>query len=182
MLQQLTRRLFANKFLLTAVSISAAVFFLVLLFSSRQQSTPDIPPNNSQSESTNPFSEFTNFTEEKTTNAAKYRTLVSDRFPIYLKDFNTSVDITTTINIYFLKDDDPSVMRLEIYGLSYMNKDELDPNKNPNITAFKESFAKALALIRDAGVDPKQLIFIYGDRAEVRVSANYWVDKLGLLR
>lgn len=182
MLQQLTQRLFANKFLLTAVSISAVVFFFVLTLSSRRSSTPSPTQDSTISKSTNPFYEFTNLTEEKAKKAANYRTLVSDRFPIYLKGFSTSVGITTTINIYFLKDDDPSMMRLEIYGLSYMNKDELDPNNNPNIVAYKESFTKALSLIRDTGVDPKQLNIIYGDRPEIQETANYWVDKLGLLR
>lgn len=183
MLKQLTQRLFANKFLLTAVSISTTILFFILIISSRHSTpTPTTPPDSIQSKSTSPFSEFTNLTEEKVKNATNYRNLVSDRFPMYLKDFKTSVGITTTINIHYLKDDDPSLMRLEIYGLSYINKDELDEKKNPNVTAFKESFIKALSLIREAGVDPNQLIFIYGDRADVRATATHWVEQLMLLK
>lgn len=170
-----------KKFFIIALSISIFILILVLILSPKRTSTT-ITPQDTPHSSTNPFAEFTNLTEEKVKNAANYRSLVSDRFPIYLNDFKSSVGITTTINIHYLKDDDPSLMRLEIYGLSYINKDELDEKKNPNVTAFKESFIKALSLIREAGVDPNQLIFIYGDRADVRATATHWVEQLMLLK
>lgn len=181
MINQLAQRLFANKFLLTAVSISAIIFFLILLFSSRQRATPDTIPSSSQSESTNPFSGFTNLNEEKITNATNYRMLIQERLPIRMRNLQTSVGIETSIDIT-LHPTEPSLTRLDITGLSYLNKDELDPSKNPNLQAFQESYLRALTLLREAGIEPKQLLFSYGEADYVRVTANYWVDKLGLLR
>jgi len=182
MINQLTQRLFANKFLLTAVSISAAILFFVLIISSRHSTpTPTTPPDSTQSESTSPFSEFTNLTEEKVNNAVSYRKLIADRLPIYLADFKTKSGIETTIAIS-IHPTEPSLTRLDITGLSYLNKDELDPIKNPNVLAFQESFQKALSLLRESGVEPKQLLLSYGEADYVRATATYWVDKLGLLR
>lgn len=71
---------------------------------------------------------------------------------------------------------------MEIYGLSYVNKDELDENKNPNVTAFKESYLKAIELLEGQNIDPKKLIFYYGSQDYVRETARTWVDKLKLLQ
>lgn len=180
MLKNLTRRLFANKFLLTAISISAVVFFLVLILSSRSTSSPTTIPESTQSESTSTFSEFTNLTEEKVNQAISYRKLVEDRLPIRMRNFKTSVGIETSIDIT-IHPTESSLTRLDITGLSYLNKDELDPKKNPNIQAFKETFSKSLQLLREAGIEPKQLLFSYGEADYVRVTANYWVEQLKLL-
>lgn len=181
MFEQLLKRLFLNKFLLISTTISLAILVIILLLSNKNPNTLSNAPEPLPS-SNSPLSGFTNLTEEKVNNASKYRSLVQDRFPIYIKEYKTSVDITTSIHIYYLSDDDPSIMRLEIYGISYLNKNELDPKKNPNIQAFQESFQQALKLITEVGVDPQQFIFLYGDKDYVHNTATYWVDKLGLLR
>ncbi|GAB4026355.1 MAG: hypothetical protein Fur0011_1760 [Candidatus Microgenomates bacterium] len=179
MLQQLTKRLFANKFLLTAVSVSSVVFFIILILTSRK-TTPTTIPESTQSGTTNPFSEFTNLTEEKVNNAINYRKLIEDRLPIRMRNFKTTVDIETSIDIT-IHPSEPSLIRLDITGLSYLNKDELDPQKNPNIQAFQETFSKALQLLRESGIEPKQLLFSYGEADYVRVTATYWIEKLKLL-
>lgn len=181
MLQQLTKRLFTNKFLLTAVSISIIILFLVLIFSSRTPNPTPVSTPQEQSSNNNPFSDFTNLTEEKVNNAISYRTLIADRLPIRMRNFKTSVGIDTSIDIT-LHPTEPSLTRLDITGLSYLNKDELDPIKNPNISAFEESYRRALLLLREAGIEPKQLLFSYGEADYVRSAATLWVDKLGLLR
>ncbi len=181
MLKNLTRRLFANKFLLTAISISAVVFFFVLILSSRRSTpSPTNIPDSTQSEASSPFSEFTNLTEEKVNQAISYRTLIADHLPIRMRNFKTSVGIETSIDIT-IHPTESSLTRLDITGLSYLNKDELDPKKNPNIQAFKETFSKSLQLLREAGIEPKQLLFSYGEADYVRVTANYWVEQLKLL-
>lgn len=181
MLQQLAQRLFANKFLLTAVSISAVVFFIILILSSRNTTSSTTIPESTQSGTTNPFSEFTNLTEEKVNNAISYRKLIEDRLPIRMRKFKTTAGIETSIDIT-IHSTEPSLTRLDITGLSYLNKDELDPKMNPNIQAFKETYTKALQLLRESGIEPKQLLFSYGEADYVRVTATEWVDKLGLLR
>lgn len=180
MLEQLTQRLFANKFLLTAVSISAVIFFIILILSSRRTTSPTTIPESTKSGTTNPFSEFTNLTEEKVNNAISYRKLIEDRLPIRMRNFETSVGIKTSIDIT-IHPEEPSLTRLDITGLSYLNKDELDPIKNPNIQAFKETFSKSLQLLREAGIEPKQLLLSYGEADYVRATASYWVEKLKLL-
>lgn len=181
MLKSLTSRLFANKFLLTAVSISAVVFFFVLILSSRRTTTPTTIPESTQSVSTNPFAEFTDLTEEKVKNATNYRALVAERLPIRMANLKTTTGIETSIDIS-IHPTEPSLTRLDITGLSYLNKTELDPKKNPNIQAFKETYTKAIQLLRESGIEPKQLLFSYGEADYVRTTATEWVDKLGLLR
>lgn len=183
MLKTLTERLFANKFLLTATTITLVVLFFAVIVTSLSRdkaSTENVSLPTRESE-TSPFSEFTNLTEEKVNNAISYRKLIEDRLPIYLSGFKTKSKIETTISIS-IHPTEPSLTRLDISGISYLNKDELDPVKNPNISAFQESFARALALLREAGIEPRQLIFSYGEADYVRNTATIWVDKLGLLR
>lgn len=180
MFSQLTKRLFANKFLLTATTISATILFFILIISSNKP-TPAPTSETTQPTAANSFSEFTNLTEERVNNAINYRQLIEDRLPIRMRDYETSVGIITSIDIT-PHPTEPSLTRLDITGLSYLNKDELDPTKNSNITAFRETFTKALQLLSEAGIEPKQLLFSYGEADYVRATANEWVDKLGLLR
>lgn len=179
MLQQLTRRLFANKFLLTAVSISAVILFIILIVSSRRSSPTTTLDLNSEDPVSNPFAEFTNLTEEKVNNAISYRKIIQDRLPIRMRDFKTSVGINLSIDIT-IHPSESSLTRLDITGLSYLNKDATDPKVNPNIQAFKEGYVKALQLLRESGIEPKQLLFSYGEADYVRVTANYWVEELKL--
>lgn len=180
MLKTLAERLFANKFLLTAFSISTVIFFLVLIVSSRNHPPSSPPPSSSQSSATNPFAEFTNLTEEKVNQAISYRELIADRLPIRMRNIETTPGIETSIDIS-LHPTEPSLTRLDITGLSYLNKDELDPKKNPNVQAFQETYLRALQLLRESGIEPNQLLFSYGEADYVRVTANYWVEKLILL-
>lgn len=104
---------------------------------------------------------------------------IEKKLPLYLESFETSVGITTSINLYRLDDDEAEVVRLEIYGLSYLNK-EADEKKNPNVTAFKESYVKAMEMLESQNIDPKKLIFIYGDKEYIRKTSQAWVDALKL--
>lgn len=184
-MNKIVERLFANKFLLTAASVTVIVlFFVVVIRSSVGQKVASSPTPITQSGAStedSPFSEFTNLTEEKVKNATSYRELIKDRLPIYLSSLKTKSGIETSISIS-IHPTEPSLTRLDITGLSYLNKDELDPIKNPNISAFEESYRRALLLLREAGIEPKQLLFSYGEADYVRSAATLWVDKLGLLR
>ncbi len=180
MIKQLASRLFANKFLLTAVSISVIVLFLILIVTSGRSMSPTTLDLESDDPISNPFAEFTNLTEEKVNNAISYRKIIQDRLPIRMRDFKTSVGIDLSIDIT-IHPSESSLTRLDITGLSYLNKDELDPKKNPNIQAFKEGYIKAIQLLRESGIEPKQLIFSYGEADYVRVTANYWVEEFKLL-
>lgn len=169
--------LFRNKFVLTAVSISVLILLLVLLLTPRKTSQPQ---TTGATPTPSPRSELADLSKEKRNQAMIYVDSIEKKLPIYLESFPTSAGITTSINLYRLNDDEAEIVRLEIYGLSYLNKNELDPKKNPNITAFKESYLKAIELLEGQNIDPKKLIFIYGDKDYVRETSTYWVDKLKL--
>ena len=170
-----------KKFFVIALVVSLSILLLVLLLSpksSQPPPTPSLPPSGTSQLR----SELSSLADDKKKAAVAYVSLVKDRLPIYYEGFETSVGIDTTINIFRLDGDPEEITRLEIYGLSYLYKDELDEQKNPNVTAFKESFNKALSILQESGIDPKQLVFVYGDKDYVRITSTYWVDKLGLLR
>ncbi len=167
-----------NKFALIAVSVSLFILLLVIIFSPKK-SVQTAPDSGMTTQSTTTL-ELVDLSQAKRQSAMIYVESIENKLPISLESFATSVKINTSINMYRLSDDPAEIVRLEIYGLSYLNKNELDPIKNPNITAFKESYLKALELLEGKNIDPKKLIFIYGDKDYVRTTANYWVDKLKL--
>lgn len=165
-----------KKFFLIAAGVSIFILVLVLVFSPKKSSTLPAP---SPLASSIPLPELIDLSKEKRNQTMIYVESIESKLPLYLKDFETSVDIATSINIYRLKDDDAALVRLEIYGLSYLNADS-DEQKNPNVTAFKESYLKAMEMIEGQNIDPKKLIFIYGDKDYVRKTAQIWIDTLKL--
>lgn len=170
------KNLLKNKFLVTAAGVTLFILILVLILSPKK-STKTVTAPTGQTETTRP--ELANLQEEKRAAATEYTTTIAAKLPLYLENFKTSVGITTTINVYRLDTDPSEVVRLEIYGLSYLNK-EADPKKNPNVTAYKESYAKAIELIEGQNIDPKKLIFIYGDKEYVRTTTETWINALNL--
>jgi hypothetical protein len=98
---------------------------------------------------------------------------------IYIKDFNTSSGIKTTINIFSIKGDDPSFIRVEIYGINYYNS---SPDKeNPDYVAFVESLIKAKEEIHKLGANPDELIYIFYTRENIHLTAENWAKKAGLI-
>lgn len=171
-----------NLFFRIAVIVGTILLALTVLLAPKKSSqTISAPSSNIHSTETFNRPELQGLSEEKLRQASDYRSIISDRLPIRVDEFNTSVGITTSINIFFLPDDPSSVIRFEIYGLSYLNKDST-PLTNPNIIAFQETFSEGLKLMKNVGIDPKQVILIYGDTEYVRLTASAWVDKLGLLK
>jgi hypothetical protein len=165
-----------NKTVLLVLSVSVALLILVIVFSPKKTSNPELSiPTDNQA----PRTELVDLSKEKRQKAASYTSSIEKKLPLYLANFPTSVDISTSINLYRLKDDDPEIVRLEIYGLSYLNK-ESDPVKNPNVIAFKESYLKAIEMLESQNIDPKKLIFIYGDKEYVRTTSQIWIDSLKL--
>lgn len=102
---------------------------------------------------------------------------VFDSLPLRKENFNTSVNLPTTINLYSFSYDPPSVIRLEIYGINY-NLPELT---GPNAIAFKESFLEAKKQLASRGVVVKNLQIIFGNRQYIQDTATYWVKAMNLL-
>ncbi len=101
---------------------------------------------------------------------------IASLLPIRLNDFTTKAGIKTTINVYQTEIDEPTVLRLEIYGINY-NEQSLT---GPNALAFKESFLEARKYF------PKDMVLkntqiIYGNRQYIQDTATYWVNQFKLL-
>ena len=159
------------------IGISILILILVLIFSPKRSSNPSLQKPSLSVSTLRPS--LINLSDQKRTTAIAYVQAISSKLPLYQEGFKTSVGIDTTINIYRLKSDDPAVVRLEIYGLSYINKDA-NPQKNPNVTAYKESYIHAMSMLESVNIDPKKLIFIYGDKEYVRTNTQTWIDALKL--
>lgn len=100
--------------------------------------------------------------------------------PIYLTDFPTSVNITTTINIFTLPQDPNHLIRLDIYGIDYQSS-STNEAINPHATAFKESFLKAKSLLQEKGIDLQNIYFVFGSRAYIQQTAQEWIQHFNLL-
>lgn len=165
-----------KKFFLVAGSVTLVVLILVLILSPKKNIKQTSLPTTT---SVTPRTELIDLTKEKKEQAMIYVESIEEKLPLYLESYPTSVGIETAINIYRLKDDEAEIVRLEIYGLSYLNKNS-DETKNPNVTAFKESYLKAIEMLEGKNIDPKTLIFIYGDKEYVRQTTQSWIDALKL--
>ena len=167
-----------KKFFILAGGISLFILILVLIFSPKK--------NNSLSptSTTTALSDLVpiNLSQEKRNAIIVYTASIKDKLPLREEEFPTSAGITTSISISRNDNDPAEIIHLDINGLSYINKNELDETKNPNVTAFKESFQKAIEMLESQNIDPKRLVFSYSDRSYVRETANYWIDKLNLLK
>lgn len=172
--------LLKNKYVIIAISISLLIFIVVIILTPHKQATPtQVSPESTQLNSRS--FELVDLSQEKRNQAMIYVDAIESKLPLYLDQFETSVGITTSINIFRGKSDPAEIVRLEITGLSYINKNELNEQKNPNITAFKESYLKAIEMLEGQNIDPKRLIFVYGTKDYVRNTARYWVEQLKLL-
>lgn len=166
-----------KKFLIIVAGTSIFILILVLLLSPRKKtSLPAGLPASTEPTRT----ELADLSAEKRRDTMVYVASIENKLPLYLESFETSVGITTSINLYRLDDDEAEVVRLEIYGLSYLNADA-DEKKNPNVTAFKESYLKAIEMLEGQNIDPKKLIFIYGDKEYVRTTSQAWITSLKLI-
>ena len=104
---------------------------------------------------------------------------LTDSLPIY-EEFETSVGIKTTINIYRIGLDPQYLIHIDIYGINYQNQ-ELDEEKNPEVTAFKESFIRTKELLQEKGVNIKEIYFVFGGKDYIQETAELWIEKLELL-
>jgi hypothetical protein len=101
------------------------------------------------------------------------------KLPMYIEDFQTSVGLATTINIYRTSMDSWDLIRLEIHNVDYQRK-AINHN-DPNMVAFKESFLKAKEELAGMGIDLSELKLRFGEQPYVRETAEFWVEHLDLL-
>lgn len=107
------------------------------------------------------------------------RANLKDKLPIGFSN-KSSNGITTSTAIFILPSDDRNIVRLEIVGINYQNIDP-NPSTNPQVTAFIETFKLALQKISEAGVDPKELHYLFGTRDYIQTTTQRWITQYGLL-
>lgn len=100
--------------------------------------------------------------------------------PIKISGFETTNGLKTDILISSYDNDDPEVVRIEVYGIDYI-PDQNDPSKNPDMIAYRDSFQKAISLIKENGVNIKDLHISLSNRKYIRDVAEVWIKTLNLL-
>lgn len=167
------------KFVVMAVFISLFILIIVIVLSPKKSSSPPLIPSSSDTP-TALSSEISNLGQDKRNQAMIYVEAIEKKLPINLASFPTSVGLDTSIHIFRASSDPAEIVRVIISGPSYINKNELDSVKNPNITAFKESYLKAIEMLESKNIDPKKLILVFGDKEYVRITSEYWIKELKL--
>lgn len=166
-----------NKAVVLGLAIIAMVIFLAIA-SAGQEPAPAPAPSLTPAFKTSTL-QITNLSDEKKSRAGEYRRSIADKLPIYVEKFKTSTGKETLINVYIYDKDTPEVIRLEVYGISYKNS-ESDPKKNPDAQAYADSYREAMRLLREKGIDPKQLVFAYNESDYIRTTVLKWIDDLNL--
>lgn len=168
-----------NKFVLIAISISIFILILVIVLSPKKNIGTS-PTSSVIASPTALASEISNLSQDKRNQAMIYVESIEKKLPINLDSFPTSVGFNTSIHIFRADTDPAEIVRIIINGLSYINKNEIDPQKNPNITAFKESYLKAIEMIESKNIDPTKLILVFGDKEYIRITSEQWIKDLKL--
>lgn len=112
--------------------------------------------------------------------ANKAKQTILPRLPIEITNFETSVRINTNILISSYINDSPDIVRIEIFGIDYL-PGQNDPTTNPNMVAFKESFQKAIAILKENKIDIKNLHISLSNKQYIRDTAEVWIKILNLL-
>lgn len=121
-----------------------------------------------------------NLNSEKVLQSIANKEKLTPLLPIYIKDFPTSVDLATTINIYTNMSDEKYQIRIDIYGINYQIQDT-NIQTNPQVQAFIESFKEVKNQLTKKGVDIKNIYFIFGDRVYIQKTAELWIRTFNLL-
>jgi hypothetical protein len=99
--------------------------------------------------------------------------------PIYIEGHETSVGITTSIDIYRTSMDPWDEIRVEIKGIEY-TRPAIDIH-DPNMIAFQETILMAKDVLSARGINLSELKINYGNVARIRSIAKFWVEHLDLL-
>lgn len=174
------------------IPLILVLLILGLIIINKVQKTQDefsySPPDKQYREYSAPF--FTSppqtetgevdYESEKVKSAIKAKETLSPSLPISETEFETSVEINTTIFIYALASDPDYLIHIDIHGIDY-GIQETDPDKNPNVTAFIESFNKTKALLEENGVEINEMLFVFGGRQYIQETAELWIKTFDLL-
>ena len=169
------QELLKNKYVRIAIGATLGIFVLILLFSPKSPSSSNTGGSTTSDIRTVSPSSF----PTSPTSGSDYVSTISDKLPIHLGAYKRSANIEVDIDIFSTDTRGGSAVYFEIYGLSYANPDS-SPFTNPNVSAFKDGYNEGLTLMKNAGIDPTKLTFIYSDIPYIQTTASVWVQKLGL--
>lgn len=166
------------KILIIISSIVLFIFMFIYSFSPQKNNdtTPTPLPSQLTLSTTNIPSKSLSPTEINI--ASDERNKLKSSLPIYIENFTTSNNITTTINIYTLSEDPDYYIHLDIYGIIYENQ---NIDSNPNAIAFKESFLEAKKRLNSLNINPSNLYYVFGTREYIQSTSLYWVNEMKLL-
>ena len=123
---------------------------------------------------------ISNLTQANPEKAIELKKIILPKLPIYIYNFQTSVGITTDIAISSYPNDPEETIRVEIFGPNYVYNQN-NPQTNPNMIAFKESFEKVKNVLAENNVDTKDVHISLGNKKYIRDIAETWVEVLNLL-
>ncbi len=141
-----------------------------LVFSPPPYSEPTL---NSQGQITSDTAQMVNVS---TVNKNK----IKSSLPIYIKDFQVSNGMKTTLNIYTVPEDPDYQIHIEIYGIDFEDQTASKEN-NPNVVAFIESFQEVKKQLAFRDVDIHNIYFVFGQRTYIQATADLWIKTFSLL-
>jgi hypothetical protein len=164
-------------FLLFAAIVLVIIFAIVLITKSVKTTSPAhtvpvIPSSEATSSSI--------LSQSSLNTATQAKALLLPKLPLEVPSFTTSNGFTTDIIISSYKDDTPDIVRIEVYGIDYL-PNQNDPATNPNMVAYKESFQKAISLLKENNVDITQLHILTSNQQYIRDITEIWIKDLNLL-
>jgi hypothetical protein len=179
----------SKKTIIVILIILGTVLFLTLLLTNRLSVTekqistiPILPSDTTQNLGvTQPIKNDISGLSKKVSDqvSQQEKDKITPLLPISVKNFQTSVGITTNINIFSIKSDPSQVVRVEIYGINYYLSDT--SSDNPQAVAFSESFTETKNLLMEKGIDINNLQIIYGNRNYIQQTAENWIKTFNLL-
>jgi|GEM_PF-1530342 len=105
---------------------------------------------------------------------------IEPQLPIYVENFQTTVGVATTLNVYTIPEDSDYLIHVEIYGINYGDSNLLQEG-NINAQAFIESFNKIKEIMTRDGADIHNIYFIFGAKPYIQVAADNLIHKYNLL-
>jgi len=176
-----------GKYIFAAVValILVVVFFTYRNKITKTQTSGDVKVNTSPQISTVPTPNsykdavINNLSTETKQELIDKKNEILPKLPIYIKEFKTSGGITTRISILSSQFDPPETLRVEIYGVNYL--DGMADENDINYIAFTESLEKAFEEINKAGGDSSKLRYIFYSKELIHEIAYTWAIHAGLI-
>jgi hypothetical protein len=176
-----------QKYIFAAVVavVLTIVFFVYRNKIAKTQTSEDIKVKTSSQISTVPTPNsykdavINNLSTEDKENIVEEKKVILPKLPIYIKGFKTSSGITTRISMLSSQYDPPETIRVEIYGVNYL--DGAAEEGDPNYSAFIESLEKAFGEIDKAGGDSSKLRYIFYSKKLIHEIAYTWAKHAGLI-